>query len=419
VKRRLALGLGILLVLIPLLFVAAPGQLAADEITDKQRELQELDAQKQQQEQDLQVKRQERDSLTTGLLAIDKALYAALEKQRAAELKLEQVTIEVAELTRQTDTTEHTLKQHQSDLERRIVAIYKEGEMNTLEMLLSTDNFSDFLGKADALESVAGRDQELVERVQQDQAMLGAQKDQLQEREQQSKELKAEIEKQKVEVEAQLDAQQSLLDSTKEDERAMTAEMQEMDQQAAELTATIQRLEDEKKARELAARLARERAERERLAGVAAARRSAISRTPEARVSSSGFAWPAQGYISCRFGGRTPYQSFHTGLDIATGGTGAPIVAALDGVVIQAGYSVPGNRRSGYGMMVIIAHGDGLSTLYAHMDDNTSPVVSEGQVVQRGQVLGYVGMTGYTTGPHLHFEVRVNGAPQNPEAYLQ
>jgi murein DD-endopeptidase MepM/ murein hydrolase activator NlpD len=126
---------------------------------------------------------------------------------------------------------------------------------------------------------------------------------------------------------------------------------------------------------------------------------------PGPAVSSSGFIWPAQGWISSYFG-----RSHPLGIDIAFGGN-PPIVAAKAGTVTFAG----GNACCSYGLYVIVDHGGGVTTLYGHF---SSIAVSRGQWVAQGQTLGRGGRTGYATGPHLHFEVRVNGGVRNPLAYL-
>lgn len=138
-----------------------------------------------------------------------------------------------------------------------------------------------------------------------------------------------------------------------------------------------------------------------------------------AKVSSSTgvFMWPLQARISSPFGMRYhpihKKSRMHTGLDIA-GPNGAPIKAADGGVVIHAGW------RGGYGKAVIINHGTrngkNIATLYAHL---SSISVSKGQTVSKGQVIGREGTTGYSTGPHLHFEVRLDGTPVNPMGYLR
>ena len=131
----------------------------------------------------------------------------------------------------------------------------------------------------------------------------------------------------------------------------------------------------------------------------------ASSRT---KLSGSGqFGWPVNGgYISDHFGG----ERKHKGLDIAAP-TGTEIYAAEGGTVYRAGYN-PG----GYGINVIIDHENGYRTLYGHCSD---VVAYAGQVVEKGQLIAYVGSTGDSTGPHCHFEVRINNICQNPEDYLR
>ncbi len=123
---------------------------------------------------------------------------------------------------------------------------------------------------------------------------------------------------------------------------------------------------------------------------------------------------PIKGIITTRFGGSTIFQAFHPGLDIANAKY-TPIHAAAAGVVVWAGLAVPGDDHGSYGNCVIIRHNDHISTLYAHMDDQIHPLeVRAGDMVQQGQVIGYEGMTGWTTGPHLHFEVRVDNIQVDP-----
>ena len=123
-------------------------------------------------------------------------------------------------------------------------------------------------------------------------------------------------------------------------------------------------------------------------------------------VSSSGLIWPVQGPITSPFGMR--WGRMHEGIDIGVP-YGTPIHAAASGAVIYAGW------MSGYGNLIVIDHGNGLATAYGHQ---SSIVVSCGQDVAQGQTIGYVGSTGHSTGPHLHFEVRVNGNPVDPLGYL-
>ena len=119
--------------------------------------------------------------------------------------------------------------------------------------------------------------------------------------------------------------------------------------------------------------------------------------------------WPTDGFISSGYGLRWNGAEFHQGIDIAAE-MGTPIVATADGVVTLAGWNA-----GGYGNMVDIDHGSGVSTRYGHA---SAVVVTAGQRVRRGQIIAYVGSTGHSTGPHLHYEVRLSGQPVNPSSYL-
>jgi murein DD-endopeptidase MepM/ murein hydrolase activator NlpD len=138
--------------------------------------------------------------------------------------------------------------------------------------------------------------------------------------------------------------------------------------------------------------------------------------TPKGRARadtpwSGRFIRPVEGRITSGYGMRVhpifKVRKMHTGIDIAAP-TGTPIHAADSGVVVEAGYI------RGYGYTVIIDHGGGVATLYAHC---SAILVAVGQEVKQGQIIARVGSTGYSTGPHLHFEVRINGEPVNPLSY--
>jgi murein DD-endopeptidase MepM/ murein hydrolase activator NlpD len=122
--------------------------------------------------------------------------------------------------------------------------------------------------------------------------------------------------------------------------------------------------------------------------------------------------WPVRGWVTSPFGNRTsPFSGivkFHEGIDVAAQ-TGMPIMAPADGVVVKAGFS------TGYGNMVEISHGYGIKTVFAH---NSRLNVKAGQRIKRGDVICYVGDSGSSTGPHLHYEVRLNGLPVNPTKYM-
>jgi murein DD-endopeptidase MepM/ murein hydrolase activator NlpD len=128
----------------------------------------------------------------------------------------------------------------------------------------------------------------------------------------------------------------------------------------------------------------------------------------------SGYLPPIQGVITTLWGGSTPFQSFHPGIDIA-GPDGAPVHAAADGIVVHAGLAVPGDPTASYGNSVVIVHNAHISTVYGHMQLGLHGLqVQVGQAVRQGQVIGYEGQTGWATGPHVHFEMRLDNVQFDP-----
>jgi murein DD-endopeptidase MepM/ murein hydrolase activator NlpD len=127
---------------------------------------------------------------------------------------------------------------------------------------------------------------------------------------------------------------------------------------------------------------------------------------PTGAASAAGYVWPVHGVLTSYYGWR--WGRMHEGIDIAVS-SGTPVVAAAAGTVIVAGW------MGGYGNLVVVDHGGGVSTAYGH---NTSVAVGVGQQVAQGQLIAYSGNTGHSTGPHVHFEVRINGAAVDPLGYL-
>ncbi len=135
-------------------------------------------------------------------------------------------------------------------------------------------------------------------------------------------------------------------------------------------------------------------------------RESLIERN--ARIAATPSIWPSQGVITSRFGWRWGGSDWHPGIDVAAD-SGTPIVATADGVVVASGWN------GGYGRQVIVDHGYGITTSYAHNSENA---VSVGQKVKKGRIIAYMGSTGFSTGPHVHYEVKVNGTAVNPAGFM-
>ncbi|HEY6447910.1 MAG TPA: M23 family metallopeptidase [Acidobacteriaceae bacterium] len=150
-----------------------------------------------------------------------------------------------------------------------------------------------------------------------------------------------------------------------------------------------------------------------RIRGFGSILTSGATVTDWATIVGAPMLWPVTGPITSSFGEREdPFNgegAFHSGVDISAG-FGTPVHAAADGVVQSAG------MENGYGREVILDHGNGIETLYGHL---SGFAVTSGQQVREGQVIGYVGMSGRATAPHLHYEVRIHNAPVNPHRYLR
>ena len=129
----------------------------------------------------------------------------------------------------------------------------------------------------------------------------------------------------------------------------------------------------------------------------------------QARIAATPSIWPVNGQVTSPFGRRGMVGEFHPGIDIAAA-MGNPVVATADGIVVYSQWD-----DGGYGKLVEIDHGNGIHTLYGH---NSGIVVTNGQEVKKGQLIAYSGSTGYSTGPHVHYEIRVNGTAVDPRKFL-
>jgi murein DD-endopeptidase MepM/ murein hydrolase activator NlpD len=282
-------------------------------------------------------------------------------------------------------------------LNERLVAIYEDDEPSALEVILSARTFTELVDHLDYVNQIGRQDRHLAHVV----AVARREARAARIRTKETREgVQRASEGIRIRVEAQRAERDRLLAS-----RAALAEARGLQADTlARVRASEQGFnhEIEDLQSESAALAARIRAAEARAApsggGAAASTGSG--------VSSSGFIWPVSGTVTSGFG--TRWGRMHEGIDIAAP-MGTPIHAAAGGTVIYAGW------MGGYGNLVVIDHGRGLSTAYGHQ---SAIAASVGQGVAQGQVIGYVGSTGHSTGPHLHFEVRVNGSPVDPLGYL-
>ena len=264
-------------------------------------------------------------------------------------------------------------------LHRRIRDIYKNGQVNYLDVLFGAKDFSDFVSRMDILKKILAYDNALLQATKADREALARAKAQL------------EIDRVKiVELRKQSAAKKELVAARRQERQGVLN------------AATYERETAERAYRELI----------ETSKQIETMIRKIQSGEKNVGGSTGTMLWPAEGEITSPFGWRVHpifgTQRLHTGIDIGAD-YGDTVRAADGGVIIHSDW------MGGYGNAVIIDHGNGISTLYAH---NSQLLVSEGQTVAKGQAISRVGSTGYSTGPHLHFEVRQNGTPVNPLNFL-
>lgn len=321
-------------------------------------------------------------SVSELLRQIQSELDVALNELHAIEVQQSQVNAQIQQTEVELTAAQKRLDERERILNKRLRDVYMHGKLNYLEVILGAKNFTDFANRLEFLKRIVSADLNLITEIRAERELILQKKQQLEVQRQQLAKLQAEAE-----------AKKTVVENKKQDQLIVLARLQDEKALAeasyAELQATSQDIE------------ARIRARQQQGASAGQV------------VHGSGvFVWPTSGPITSPFGYRIHpifgTQIYHSGIDIGVD-TGTPIVAADSGVVIEADW------LGGYGYAVVIDHGNGLSTLYGH---NSELAVSPGQSVQQGQVIAYAGSTGYSTGPHCHFEVRVNGSPVDPMGYL-
>jgi murein DD-endopeptidase MepM/ murein hydrolase activator NlpD len=310
---------------------------------------------------------------------------------------------------RQLADIEASLKRHTDALDRRLVDIYEQGSASYLNVLLNSTSFEDFVERLDFLRFIVRSDTELIARVNAEQHRYQKIVADLEQTQADLYTQRGDRERKRGQLSELANRRQELLYAATLQQNVIQRNVQQLEDLTAAEEAQLQALIVERQREEAAA------ARQAQLAACAARRAAAAAagQAPPPEACASGhFIWPAQGPVVSPFGMRwhpiLGGYRMHTGIDIGAP-YGAPIIASDDGVVLYTGW------YGGYGNTVIVDHGSGLSTLYAHC---SSILVTQGQQVARGQAIARVGATGYATGPHLHFEIRVNGVPVNPLSRL-
>lgn len=326
----------------------------------------------------------------------------------------------IKELEIEITSIKDKIEERNEILKERLVA-YQEngGNIQYLEVIMGAKDPIEFLSRVDAVTSITNADLELIEKNEKDKKIV-------EEKVEKQTVLKEEYEKEGANIKAQKTEKEEKSQSLKDKQATYEAEKAKLEKASSDLKALeneiLASLEPKEPAAKQVASTSTSKSTNEETLEEATSEGTSKSKSTKTETKSTpnikedtgsgSLGWPTSGgYISSGTGAR--FDGNHKGIDIARTdrSTSPPIYAAESGKVVTAGMN-----SGGYGNWVIIDHGGGLKTLYAHL---ASLNVSSGQSVSRGEQIGVMGQTGYSTGIHLHFEVHLNGAIQNPLNYLK
>lgn len=392
-----------LLLVLVLIFALSGTTKAAslDELKSKKTTLQEEIRKKKEEEEKAkkakEASREKKEEHQEEVVELNQAISQTTTEINDLEAEIFQTQEEIRIKEEEIAKLEAEIKELEAKIDEALRVIYEDGEKNALEIILKEKGISEIVSDAEAREALI---------------------DQILDFKRTAEEKKAELEKKKAELEEKkqsLEEKNQKLKILRQVQQAQRKEEDRLMQEAA-------KAEEVNKEKELAARSDAEKLKQEfsKVAAEEAMLRRLLELqrlgklSPDERVSAVGFMWPVTGRITARIGERTPFQVHHTGLDIA-GPIGTPIRASADGEIIAVTEMRSGNYFYGYGRYVTIKHNSVTATLYAHMNE---AYVSPGQQIKRGDIIGTIGTTGWSTGPHVHFEIRLSGVPEDPLLYL-
>ncbi len=333
-------------------------------------------------------KQAEADEIARRIDALQTQYNEAEVEYERAQADARQAAENAEKASKRMGNAEEHIAQLQSQLGERAASIYRSSRNSSFwGVLLGSQSFSEFLTYWDMANRLAEQDASLIEA---------------------TREAKAEAQ----DAERDCEGQQALAEEKMGEAKAAQAEIalsqRALEQELSRVTeevAMLRAAEDEERMREEEAH--RRESEAQRLAEEA---RSNASAGYVAAANPGYFALPLEKYrVTSEFGWRAWSNSYHSGIDLATA-SGTPIKAAAAGVVTYTGW------YGGGGNTVIVNHGNGFRTVYMHMSEFGTTV---GKQVAQGEVIGYVGSTGNSTGPHLHFNIEINEQPVNPRYYVQ
>ena len=348
-------------------------------IDDWQNQLNNKNKQKEQIQEELNQSKKDLEEVQAELNALEQKIYKAEGEIRSLTIELNETKEEIVKGLEELEQLKKDIEKQNDDLNARLRSMYKNGDVGLLSVVFGSSSMSDVLTNMDMVQRIYNADAELLASIQDQYDLVDAQNQKL--------------EALKVQLEAQQEAVEAKKAALELDRQEVAAKKKEVQANTDSLAAQYDAVKKEA---------------------------DAISETIKVLQSSNtkyiggAMCWPSQAStrITSPFGWRylslLGGRNYHTGVDIGAAG-GTNILAANSGKVIKAGWN------NSYGYMVMVDHGGGIVTLYAH---SSKLLVKTGDVVARGQAIALIGSTGMSTGNHLHFEVRVNGAYQNPLNYI-
>ncbi len=340
--------------------------------------------------------KKESSSLTEEIEKLDEEATKAGNELEKVEKELENLNTEIKKTEEELEAAEKRMEEKQESLNSRLRVMYKKGNVGYLEVLLSSANIRDFLARKDMVQTVVNHDVDLLKYIKEQKDIIDKKETELKSQRASVEVAKEKAKEKKDELVVATRGKESAMSKLEKDIKSVEAEYAELEQESKQIAAEIARQQ-----------IASNPPSRGGRGGSSNSNSSNVGNAPV--YTGGAMAWPAPGPVTSPYGQR--WGRIHSGIDIGVG-VGNPVVAAKDGVVILARTGYGG----GYGNYLVVDHGGGISTLYAH---NSSLSVGVGARVSRGQQIARSGNTGRSTGPHLHFEVRVNGRPVNPMPYLR
>ena len=369
--------LSAILLLSFVLFAVTPA--LADELEEKKQELTNIQQQAEEAQRKAEQARSKERSISEQLRRIQGELDSAQDEFESINDQLENTEEQIQSNTELATRLTAKMQSQTKVLHRRIRDIYKNGQVNYVDVLFGAKDFNDFVSRMDILKRILAYDNALIQSTKADRQALEKAKAQLESDRLKIIDLRKQAAVKRDQVAGRRQERQGVLNAATYEREMAERAYRELIETSKQIETLIRRIQSGEK----------------NIGG-----------------STGTMVWPAEGEITSPFGWRVHpifgTQRLHTGIDIGAD-YGDATRAADGGVVIHSDW------MGGYGNAVIIDHGNGISTLYAH---NSQLLVSEGQTVAKGQTVARVGSTGYSTGPHLHFEVRQNGTPVNPLNFL-